>query len=262
MAVWRSTGLVAMLAVSLSGCSGSDKAAADRPAPKPAMLLEKTATKAKPTLNPGRVSTKSGDILILENDGSVSEVALDSAGGRDAFDVTEADLAALEQNLGLDLSAVSSSGAGAPPAPSRQRAQELALAAFAKRTQPALPKFPVGFKVDANDFVGVSVVRVDGDRRGDLIKVDARLRRGVDADVAFAYATCALAGWADKNKTDFARHIMSIQKRQNGQLQIDAIYTLSKSRPMGLRVMETNPTLRDCRDRGIPASQEGTVANG
>lgn len=256
MAVLRPLSLMfaAVLAAGVAGCGGKT----DRPAAKPGEIgvkvVQRGATGA--SLTPARVSTKSGDILILEPDGSVSEIALDSPSGRDAFDVSEAELAALSVNLGLNLSAapnaVALSKMSAPR--SGPTAQQKALEEFAARTQPALPRLPAGFTADPANFIGVAVKPVAGDKRGDLVEVTANLKPGVDADVAFAYATCALAGWAKDNKRGYARHIRTLSDKRDGKLLVGSVFTLSGDKPMGLRVMETRDTLRECKDRGIPAA--------
>ena len=211
-------------------------------------------------LTPGRVSTKSGEILILEPDGRVTEMALDSPGGRDAFEVTEADLAALNVNMSLDLSSLPNED---PAGVSRKRArqpsaQERALAAFRARTQPALPKLPADLIVEPDIFVGARVARLNPetgkDRGAALIEVSAVLQLGVDAEVAFAYATCALAGWAAETGTPYARHVRTLQDRKDGKLHLASVFTLSTRSPMGLRVMETKDTVGKCKSHGIPAA--------
>ncbi|WP_299358487.1 hypothetical protein [uncultured Paracoccus sp.] len=251
----------AALATALAGCTDPGPDASQlRPSGKPDQLdvavLQDTPNGAQ--LTRGRISTKSGDILILEPDGSVSEVALDSPSGRDAFDVSEAELAALAVNLGIDLSAAPadidlgpSSGRTIRRGPT---AQEKALEEFAARTRPALPTFPPGFKADPEVFIGTRVETIKGDTRGSLVEVTANLRDGVDADVAFAYATCALAGWAKGEGRQYARHIRTLQANRNGKLLIGSVFTLSGDKPMGLRVMETRDTLQECEARGIPAA--------
>ena len=247
------TALIAALAavLALPGCDGRNpEGEAARPKPKPAVL---TAAAARPDAQGGaaltraRVSTKSGEILILEPDGSVSTMQLDSPGGRDAFAVAEADLAALHRGEPLALG-------GTGGRAGRQTAQDRALEEFAARSQPALPAWKPGTVVDPADFLGVKVASLSPDGRGDLVEVTANLREGVDADLAFSYATCALAGWARDNRATYARHIRTLQDKRNGKLLIGAAFTLSGDRPLGLRVMETNETLRACRDRGIPAA--------
>jgi hypothetical protein len=115
-----------LMAAMLAGCA-SDESTGDngRPKTKPealnvAVLQSDAGSPGKKAMARARISTKSGDILILEPDGSVTPMALDSPGGRDAFEVSEADLAALNENLGLDLSGVRAMGAVRKRGPTAQ----------------------------------------------------------------------------------------------------------------------------------------------
>lgn len=241
----RAGGLALIAVVALTGCAADDGTGLDRaPRPKPAVMT--AAAKASPggPLTRAQVSTMTGEILILEPDGSVTTMQLDSPQGRDAFAVSSADLAGLARGT-PDLAALRGPGAA------RKSAQDQALEAFAERTGPALPAWRKGTLVKPEDFIAAQVKPLG---RGDLVEVTANLREGVDADVAFSYATCALAGWARDNGAPYARHVRTLQDRRNGKLLIGAAFTLSQSQPMGLRVMETNETLRMCKDRGIPAA--------
>ena len=235
----------------VSGCAGGT--GQDRPKPKPETMTAKVATPGgtagKAPLTLARISTKSGEILILEPDGQVTTMALDSPEGQDAFAVTEADLMALNANLDLDLG-----GMVAADLPPRQTAQEKALEEFAARTQPALPAWDAGTEVDQQIFLGSRVASLDPKGSSDLVEVTADLREGVDADIAFSYATCALAGWARQNGESYGRHVRTLQDTRDGTLTIGAAFTLSDEKPMGLRVMETEDTLRECKERGIPAA--------
>lgn len=257
---WMYIGL-GLAAAMLAGCASEEPAAAPkdgRPRTKPealnvTVLHSDAGAPTKKVLSRGRVSTKSGDILILEPDGSVTEMALDSPGGRDAFEVSEADLAMLNQNLGLDLSAVRNMG------PVRHRgptAQEKAIADFKARTQPMRLNLPASFEADPKAFQGAVVQNhVSPHRKSDsLIEVTANLRGGVDADTAFAYATCALANWADANGAKYARHIRTLRDERNGKMIVGSVFTLSDQKPMGLTVMTTKDTLQECKARGIPAA--------
>lgn len=245
----------ALVAVTfLAGCLGGDTATGEgRPKSKPETVTAAVATArggdGKAKLSRARISTKSGEILILEADGSVTSMDLDSPGGRDAFEVSEAELMALNANLDLDLS-----GVVAPRKPRQKTAQEKALEEFAKRAQPALPVWKTGTEVPAEDFIGTRVVRLGEGARNDLVEVTANLREGVDADIAFSYATCALAGWARAEGAKYGRHIRTLQNTRDGKLLIGAAFTISDDKPLGLRVMETNETLRECKARGIPAA--------
>ncbi|WP_411956626.1 hypothetical protein [Paracoccus homiensis] len=244
-------GAVLIGLAALAGCAqdGADA----RPPAKPGELTARVASgDANAPLTLARVSTKSGEILILEPDGQVTTMNLDSPEGQDAFAVTEADLLALNANLDLDLS-----GLVAPNVlPPRETAQNKALKEFAARTQPALPNWQDDLELRDDMFIGSRVVRLGEGKgkSGDLVEVTANLREGVDADIAFSYATCALAGWAKAEGVDYGRHIRTLQNTRDGKLLVGAAFTISDSKPLGLRVMETNETLRECKARGIPAA--------
>ncbi|WP_134678829.1 hypothetical protein [Paracoccus ravus] len=238
----------------LAGC-GNDS---ERPPQKPselevAVLQSDAGAPDKKVLSKGRISTKSGEILILEPDGSVSEVNLETDAGQEAFALSEADIALLNKNLGLDLSGVPDMG----PVRSRgMTAQEKALAAFRARTKPLRLNLPASFEAEPTDFQGASVTAWPSKRKSgeSLVEVTANLRSGVDADTAFAYATCALANWADAKGTPYARHIRTLRDKRNGKMIVGSVFTLSEKRPMGLTVMTTKDTLQECKSRGIPAA--------
>lgn len=236
----------------LSGCAGHADRDGRPPAKPDQVNAAIAASSTEGQLTRARISTKSGEILILEEDGSVTSMELDSPAGQSAFALSEADLEALNSNLDLNLS-----GVVARNLPARKTAQEKAIEDFAKRTGPALPDWNPATLIDPEDFIGTKVVSLkkDGDRRPDqLVEVTANLRKGVDADIAFSYATCALAGWAKAEGAEYGRHIRTLQQTRDGKLLIGAAFTVSNSKPLGLRVMETNRTLRDCKARGIPAA--------
>ncbi len=253
----RLIGLGMALAV-LAGCEAPPPPQQNRPLSKPAqldvaVLKSDAGAPDKQVLTRGRISTKSGDILILEPDGSVTEMELDSPEGRDAFAVTEADLMALNANLGLDLSGMRTM---APIRARRQTAQEKALEEFAARTRPLRLNLPRNFEADPKDFQGAEVRNYESRNKGgsSLVEVNANLKRGVDAGTAFAYATCALASWAEANGTPYARHIRTIRDQRDDKMIVGSVFTLSKEKPLGLTVMTTKDTLQECKTRGIPAA--------
>ena len=249
----RLTVMAALGAVALAGCEPLAVAPDGRPKAKPAQMVAQVAAPGQKagdaTLTRARISTKSGEILILEEDGSVTTMDLDSPEGQDAFTISEADLAALNANLDLDFG-----GLVAASLPKEKTAQEKALEAFAARSEPALPTLREDQAVDPAQFIAAKVEPMNRGRATDLVEVTANLRQGVDADIAFSYATCALAGWAKENGTPYGRHIRTLQAERNGKLLIGSAFILSQDKPLGLRVMETEETLRECRARGIPAA--------
>ena len=244
--VRKSVSMAALIgaALALSGCmQTSTGGGTEARSPKAASVA------GGDRLGRARISTQSGEILILEEDGTITTMDLDSQGGRDAFAVTEADLAALNQNLDLDFA-----GLVAPNRPREKTAQQKALEEFAARTQPALPVLAAGTEIAPESFIAVQVVPLNQGAGADLVEVTANLQQGVDADIAFSYATCALAGWARDNGNPYGRHVRTLQAERNGKLLIGSAFLLSDSKPMGLRVMETEETLRECDARGIPTA--------
>ena len=231
----------------LAACAGKGD---DRPAAKPEVLGVHAIDK-QGQLTRARVSTKSGELLILEPDGTVTQMAVDSHGARDAFALTEADLAALGVNLSLDLAGLPDAALMAD-APRQPTAQERALEAFAARSRPLLPMAPPGLPPRA--FLGADIDDLgQGSDGGRMVSVRAETVPGVDADVAFAYATCALARWAETNEADFARHVRSLPVQARDRAGIESVFTLSTGpRPLGLQVMEPGDTLRACARLGIP----------
>ena len=152
-------GALLLGALSLAACADKTQGAdgSERPRAKPAevtALLPGGGADVE-RLSRARISTKSGEILILEPDGSVTTMSLDSPEGRDAFMVTQADLDALNANLDLDLSALV-----APDMPRRQTAQERALEEFAARTQPALPALRAGLYGFNSVLVAIALATV------------------------------------------------------------------------------------------------------
>lgn len=244
------TSLLALGACLMAAACGTGKGE-DRPAAKPAVLgVHAIDSQGQPTR--ARVSTKSGELLILEPDGTVTQMAVDSSGARDAFALTEADLAGLGINLALDLSDLPVSMGALAAVPHRQSAQDRALEAFANRTRPLLPVAPAGLPQSA--FLDTDIRDLgQGSDGARMVSVRANTAPGVDAEVAFAYATCALARWAETNNAGYARHVRSLPVRARGKVGIESVFTLSQGpQPLGLQVMEPGDTLRACARLGIP----------
>lgn len=146
--------------------------------------------------------------------------------------------------------------------------QQKIEAEFAAQRRPALPGGGGG-AVDASAFYGARVVPIDLDRPTEgagrpardaesggpqLVEVIAEMKQGVDADSAFAYATCALASWAKRTGTPYARHVRTLTQGVGGRVRLASLFTVSRSEPMGLSVVEADATLAQCEARGIPAA--------
>ncbi|MDO5643859.1 MAG: hypothetical protein Q4G26_15915 [Paracoccus sp. (in: a-proteobacteria)] len=244
-------GVMTGLAFALAGCGAPpDGGLAEPPRAKPATLPVKLDGPTEDTSILAGVSTKSGELLILENDGSVTRTRVDSTLGRQTLRQSDEVMFRLSDVLVEDHSIP----AGALPAP--PRAQDIALEEFAARRQPALPARITRAAPEA--FLGGTVTPItppgtESRPAAELVSVQVRLQQGVDESTAFAYATCTLAAWSKTTNTPYARHIRTISRQERGQVVAESIFTMSRAVPIGLRVMEQEKTLRDCGAHGIPA---------
>lgn len=242
-------GVMTALTATLSACSGTtDGGLSEPPRAKPATLPVRLEGPTSDTSILGGVSTKSGELLILENDGSVTRTQVDSARGRQTLRQSEEAMFSLTDVLVEDTS-IPLEELPKPP-----RAQDIAIEEFASRRSSALPSLIEPAAPEA--FKGGTVQRVarrGTDAGGDMVAVQVRLRQGVDESTVFAYATCTLAAWSKSTDTPYARHIRTISAEDDGDMVAESVFTMSKSTPLGLRVMERDKTLQDCRAHGIPA---------
>ena len=245
----------------LSGCTPSDGGLAQPPRAKPATLPVQLDGPTEDTSILAGLSTKSGELMILENDGSVTTTKLDSPRGRQTLGQGGEEAYSLASILVAD----DSMPLEALPRP--PTAQDIALEEFAARRGSALPARITPTASEA--FLGGTVTPVAAGKNAasDLVMVQVRLRQGVDDSAAFAYATCTLAAWSKTTKTPFARHIRTVKGEDKGAQVVESVFTMSKTMPLGLQVMEREQTLRDCRAHGIPARLtagpvEGTKKNG
>lgn len=235
-------GALALTAV-LSGCDDGGGAGSGtdpfRPKDKPARF-DTTLETASGALT-ARVETRSGEVVVTDLEGRARRLPLAEAQGRAA--------------------------SAASALPDGVTAQELIEAEFEAQRRPALPAGERPF--DASAFYGARVVPLDLDRPAEgaggrsrnaasggpqLVEVTAEMKQGVDADSAFAYATCALASWAKRTGTPYARHVRTLTQGVDGRLRVASLFTVSRSEPMGLSVVEAGATLAECEARGIPAA--------
>lgn len=66
------------------------------------------------------------------------------------------------------------------------------------------------------------------------------------------YADCAVAQYATIRGFGFARQIRTTYAEEGGIHRADAVYTVSKAFAEGLKTIDAEVKLADCRDRGIP----------
>ena len=259
----RIAATLAMTALAgLAGCAATDAGLAQPPRSKPATFSVRAEGPTADTSTLASVSSKSGEMLILEQDGSVTKTRIDSASGRAAIGSDDAGGMRLQDVLIADDTII------LEDLPKPPRAQDLAVEAFTARTRPALPARIKPTPPEAFlDTRVVSYAAPGGKAASGLVGVLVNLQRGVDETAAFAYATCTLAAWSKGTGTPYARHIRTVSRETENILAVEAIFTMSAKQPLGLRVMEQQQTLRDCKANAIPARvttgpKEGTEKNG
>jgi hypothetical protein len=98
------------------------------------------------------------------------------------------------------------------------------------------------------DYRGVET-RLLGDGLVNLLVTMEGARDGRDVE---DYAACAAAQYALIRGFGFARHVRTAVVEEAGIWRGDAIYTVSPALPRGLRTIDAEVAVEDCRDRGIP----------
>ena len=116
----------------------------------------------------------------------------------------------------------------------------LALAGCAAADAPPAPFSP--------RYGGIETRLLDGDLVDFLVSMTgARARQDV-AD----YAECAAAQYALIRGYGFARHVRTNVSEEGGVWHGDAVYTISSALPEGLRTLDAEVVVQQCRERGIP----------
>lgn len=102
--------------------------------------------------------------------------------------------------------------------------------------------------VEATDFLGVETRLLDGDLVNFLVSAKGN---GAKTNVV-AYADCAAAQYALIRGFGFARHVRTNVAQEAGIWRADAVYTISPALPEGLRKLDAEVVVANCRDNGIP----------
>jgi len=85
-----------------------------------------------------------------------------------------------------------------------------------------------------------------------LINILAQAR-GPEAQASVdAYAECVIADYALEQGFGFARRIRTQVTKTGGNWRADAVYSISKTLPDGLRTIDTEIAVQNCADNGIP----------
>lgn len=87
---------------------------------------------------------------------------------------------------------------------------------------------------------------------GDLVNFHVKMTGARDARDVGAYAECAAAQYALIRGYGFARHVRTTTEEEAGLWRGDAVYTISPSLPDGLKTIDAEVAVAECRALGIP----------
>ena len=104
---------------------------------------------------------------------------------------------------------------------------------------------PVAF---APAYEGIETRLLDND----LVAFHVKMRGARDAQDVTDYAECAAAQYTLIRGFGFARHLRTKTAEVSGLWQADAIYTISAAIPAGLRTIDAEVTVENCKSNGIP----------
>lgn len=98
------------------------------------------------------------------------------------------------------------------------------------------------------DYRGVETRLLEGDLVNFIVSMEgARDDKDVDS-----YAQCAAAQYALIRGFGFARHVRTTVQEEGGLWRADAVYTVSPDLPRGLRTIDAEVVVDNCRSQGIP----------
>jgi hypothetical protein len=97
-------------------------------------------------------------------------------------------------------------------------------------------------------YLGVETRLLEDDLVNFLVAMEGA-RDGQDVD---EYVRCAAAQYALIRGFFFARHVRTSLAEEGGIWRADAVYTVSPDLPRGVRTIDAEVVVEDCRARGIP----------
>lgn len=101
---------------------------------------------------------------------------------------------------------------------------------------------------DRAEYLGVDTLLLD-DRTVNFL---VRMRGARDRADVVAYARCAAAQYALIRGYSFAQHVRTNVTRSGDVWEGDGGFVISPDLPQGLRNMDAEVIVDDCRDQGIP----------
>ena len=97
-------------------------------------------------------------------------------------------------------------------------------------------------------YIGVETRLLEGELVNFLVQM-RNARDGLDVD---EYARCAAAQYTLIRGYEFARHIRTTQAKNGGIWSADAVYTISKTYPLGVATINAADVVENCKTNGIP----------
>ncbi len=122
--------------------------------------------------------------------------------------------------------------------------QLVALAVLTACEQPE----PVARAEFAPAYDGIETLLLDGD----LVNFRVAMRGARDNEDVAAFARCAAAQYALIRGFGFARHVRTNVVETGGNWRGDAVYTISSTLPRGIKTIDAEVTVSDCKEQGIP----------
>jgi hypothetical protein len=123
----------------------------------------------------------------------------------------------------------------------------VALAALAALAACQSEEAPV-VDVFRPDYLGVETRLLEGD----LVQFLVAMSGARDGRDVVDYAECAAAQYALIRGFGFARQVRTNVVEEGGVWRADAVYTVSPSVPRGLRTIDAEVAVDNCRSLGIP----------
>ncbi len=100
----------------------------------------------------------------------------------------------------------------------------------------------------APSYRGVQALR----QSGDIVEISVEMAGARDKKDVSAYARCVAAQYALSKGYNFARHVVTNVSFEGGVWRADAVYTISRALPAGLRRIDAEVTTQGCVAQGIP----------
>ena len=98
------------------------------------------------------------------------------------------------------------------------------------------------------EYLGIQTRLLDGD----LVNFLVSMRNPPSREAVAVYAECAASQYALIRGYGFARHLRTNVAEEGGVWRGDAVYTISSVLPDGVRTLDAEVVVQNCREQGIP----------